>query len=114
MHQSIIAALILRARTETNNKLHSHLMLSPGFKTRTHKFGGRESKDSHPCFALTLLWLKSSSLKFYLLLFFTGGRVFVCSYCASFICEDDQFEHQAKCQVLESETLKCKLIRPYF
>lgn len=36
-----------------------------------------------------------------------GGRVFVCSFCASFLCEDDQFEHQAKCQVLESETLKC-------
>ncbi|KAJ7389266.1 Zinc finger protein 330 [Desmophyllum pertusum] len=36
-----------------------------------------------------------------------GGRVFVCSYCASSLCEDDQFEHQAKCQVLESETLKC-------
>lgn len=36
-----------------------------------------------------------------------GGRVFVCSYCASYLCEDDQFEHQAKCQVLESETLKC-------
>lgn len=36
-----------------------------------------------------------------------GGRVFVCCYCQSFLCEDDQFEHQAKCQVLESETLKC-------
>ena len=34
--------------------------------------------------------------------------MFVCSYCASYLCEDDQFEHQAKCQVLESETLKCK------
>ena len=40
--------------------------------------------------------------------FFTGGRLFICSYCESFLCEDDQFEHQAKCQVLESETLKCK------
>ena len=39
---------------------------------------------------------------------FTGGRLFICSYCESFLCEDDQFEHQAKCQVLESETLKCK------
>ncbi|PFX25029.1 Zinc finger protein 330 [Stylophora pistillata] len=37
-----------------------------------------------------------------------GGRVFVCSYCASYLCEDDQFEHQAKCQVLESETLKSR------
>ena len=32
------------------------------------------------------------------------------SYCASYLCEDDQFEHQAKCQVLESETLKCKFL----
>ena len=42
--------------------------------------------------------------------FFTGGRLFICSYCESFLCEDDQFEHQAKCQVLESETLKCKFL----
>ena len=34
----------------------------------------------------------------------------MCSYCASYLCEDDQFEHQAKCQVLESETLKCKCL----
>ena len=25
------------------------------------------------------------------------------------LCEDDQFEHQASCQKIESETLKCKL-----
>ena len=55
MHRSIIAALILRARTETNNKLHPHLMLNPGFKTRMHKFGGRESKDSHPFLPYTPL-----------------------------------------------------------
>jgi len=36
-----------------------------------------------------------------------GGRFFVCAYCSNFLCEDDQFEHQAKCQVLEAETLKC-------
>jgi len=36
-----------------------------------------------------------------------GGRFFKCSFCANFLCEDDQFEHQAKCQVLESETYKC-------
>ena len=42
--------------------------------------------------------------------FFKGGRLFICSYCESFLCEDDQFEHQAKCQVLESETLKCKFL----
>lgn len=37
-----------------------------------------------------------------------GGRVFKCSFCDSFLCEDDQFEHQASCQFLESETLKCQ------
>jgi len=36
-----------------------------------------------------------------------GGRFFVCAFCSNFLCEDDQFEHQAKCQVLEAETLKC-------
>ncbi|XP_031572685.1 zinc finger protein 330 homolog [Actinia tenebrosa] len=36
-----------------------------------------------------------------------GGRVFLCAYCNSFLCEDDQFEHQASCQVLESESYKC-------
>lgn len=36
-----------------------------------------------------------------------GGRFFLCSFCDKFLCEDDQFEHQAKCQVIESETLKC-------
>ncbi|XP_046860553.1 zinc finger protein 330 homolog isoform X2 [Xenia sp. Carnegie-2017] len=36
-----------------------------------------------------------------------GGRLFRCSFCNNFLCEDDQFEHQAKCQVLESENLKC-------
>jgi hypothetical protein len=37
-----------------------------------------------------------------------GGRVFQCSFCAQSLCEDDQFEHQASCQVLESENFKCK------
>ncbi|KAF4532035.1 hypothetical protein B566_EDAN015014 [Ephemera danica] len=37
-----------------------------------------------------------------------GGRVFRCSFCTSFLCEDDQFEHQASCQVLESESYKCQ------
>lgn len=37
-----------------------------------------------------------------------GGRLFNCSFCDSFLCEDDQFEHQASCQILESETLKCQ------
>lgn len=36
-----------------------------------------------------------------------GGRVFKCPYCEGFLCEDDQFEHQASCQKLDSETLKC-------
>ena len=33
--------------------------------------------------------------------------MFVCSFCTSFLCEDDQFEHQASCQVLDSENYKC-------
>jgi len=37
-----------------------------------------------------------------------GGRIFRCSFCDSFLCEDDQFEHQASCQVLESENYKCQ------
>ena len=37
-----------------------------------------------------------------------GGRIFSCSFCHNFLCEDDQFEHQASCQVLEAETFKCK------
>ncbi|KAL3879825.1 hypothetical protein ACJMK2_032104 [Sinanodonta woodiana] len=36
-----------------------------------------------------------------------GGRVFKCSFCQVFLCEDDQFEHQASCQQLESENYKC-------
>ena len=28
-----------------------------------------------------------------------GGRIFECSFCNSSLCEDDQFEHQASCQV---------------
>lgn len=36
-----------------------------------------------------------------------GGRIFRCSFCSNFLCEDDQFEHQASCQVLEAETYKC-------
>lgn len=44
-------------------------------------------------------------------LFFTtspGGRIFRCSFCQNFLCEDDQFEHQASCQVLQAETFKCE------
>ena len=37
-----------------------------------------------------------------------GGRIFTCSFCFKFLCEDDQFEHQASCQVVESENLKCQ------
>ncbi|KAJ8966874.1 hypothetical protein NQ314_003268 [Rhamnusium bicolor] len=37
-----------------------------------------------------------------------GGRLFKCSFCNNFLCEDDQFEHQASCQVLESENYKCQ------
>jgi hypothetical protein len=38
---------------------------------------------------------------------FVGGRIFRCAFCDCFLCEDDQFEHQASCQQLESEDLKC-------
>jgi len=37
-----------------------------------------------------------------------GGRCFTCSFCFKPLCEDDQFEHQASCQVLEQENLKCQ------
>jgi len=37
-----------------------------------------------------------------------GGRIFTCSFCFKFLCEDDQFEHQASCQVVEAENLKCQ------
>lgn len=40
----------------------------------------------------------------------TGGRVYTCSFCDAYLCEDDQFEHQASCQILEAETTKCKSI----
>lgn len=49
-------------------------------------------------------------------LFFTtspGGRIFRCSFCQNFLCEDDQFEHQASCQVLQAETFKCELLSFY-
>jgi len=36
-----------------------------------------------------------------------GGRVYQCSFCNTFLCEDDQFEHQASCQRLEAESFKC-------
>lgn len=42
----------------------------------------------------------------------TGGRIFRCSFCQNFLCEDDQFEHQASCQVLQAETFKCEWVSP--
>eukprot|EP01135_Chromosphaera_perkinsii_P001913 Nk52_evm62s212 gene=Nk52_evmTU62s212 len=36
-----------------------------------------------------------------------GGRIFKCCYCRVYLCEDDQFEHQASCQVLDNESYKC-------
>ncbi|WAQ98247.1 ZN330-like protein [Mya arenaria] len=36
-----------------------------------------------------------------------GGRFFECSFCHNFLCEDDQFEHQAMCQQLDSDSYKC-------
>ncbi|CAG0889301.1 unnamed protein product [Cyprideis torosa] len=37
-----------------------------------------------------------------------GGRMYTCAFCQEFLCEDDQFEHQASCQILESESYKCQ------
>uniref|UniRef100_A0A6A7FR04 Zinc finger protein 330 homolog n=2 Tax=Hirondellea gigas TaxID=1518452 RepID=A0A6A7FR04_9CRUS len=36
-----------------------------------------------------------------------GGRIFNCHYCHNPLCEDDQFEHQASCQILDQESYKC-------
>ncbi|KAK6110128.1 hypothetical protein QQG55_38680 [Brugia pahangi] len=36
-----------------------------------------------------------------------GGRIYQCAFCQDFLCEDDQFEHQANCQRLENENFKC-------
>ncbi|KAI0986267.1 hypothetical protein GJ496_011768 [Pomphorhynchus laevis] len=36
-----------------------------------------------------------------------GGRVYKCAFCDQHLCEDDQLEHQASCQILESESYKC-------
>jgi hypothetical protein len=36
-----------------------------------------------------------------------GGRMFRCGFCNKWLCEDDQFEHQAQCQTLESDSYKC-------
>ncbi|VDK26343.1 unnamed protein product [Anisakis simplex] len=36
-----------------------------------------------------------------------SGRIFRCCFCQNFLCEDDQFEHQASCQQLDSENYKC-------
>jgi len=40
---------------------------------------------------------------------YVGGRIFQCSFCGTFLCEDDQFEHQASCQRLEAESFKCMM-----
>lgn len=37
-----------------------------------------------------------------------GGRIFRCSFCDGFLCEDDQFQHQASCEVLDADTDKCR------
>lgn len=49
-----------------------------------------------------------SCWKLTVLMSLLGGRIFRCSFCQNFLCEDDQFEHQASCQVLQAETFKCK------
>lgn len=36
-----------------------------------------------------------------------GGQVFRCATCRLWLCQDDQFQHQAMCQTLDQETFKC-------
>lgn len=43
----------------------------------------------------------------------SGGRFYRCSFCGYMLCEDDQFEHQASCQQLDSENYKCKSCNLY-
>ncbi|VDK30422.1 unnamed protein product [Gongylonema pulchrum] len=38
---------------------------------------------------------------------FSGGRVYQCAFCQNYLCEDDQFEHQASCQQIDRENYKC-------
>ncbi|KAI6657852.1 Zinc finger protein [Oopsacas minuta] len=42
-----------------------------------------------------------------------GGRIFKCAFCESFLCEDDQFEHQASCQKLSGDDYKCGTCNRY-
>lgn len=44
----------------------------------------------------------------------SGGRFYRCSFCGYMLCEDDQFEHQASCQQLDSENYKCQSFNLYF
>ena len=46
-----------------------------------------------------------------------GGRIFRCAFCEGHLCEDDQFEHQASCQVrlkLKLPNLKYFFLNPGF
>lgn len=43
--------------------------------------------------------------------FSAGGRIYKCPFCKNFLCEDDQFEHQASCQKLEAENYKCEFLQ---
>lgn len=37
-----------------------------------------------------------------------GGRFFQCATCRKWLCEDDQFEHQASCTAIDAESYKCQ------
>eukprot|EP01130_Rhizamoeba_saxonica_P006923 TRINITY_DN2778_c0_g2_i1.p1 TRINITY_DN2778_c0_g2~~TRINITY_DN2778_c0_g2_i1.p1 ORF type:complete len:279 (-),score=49.01 TRINITY_DN2778_c0_g2_i1:6-842(-) len=37
-----------------------------------------------------------------------GGRMYKCGTCSEWLCQDDAFEHQASCEVLEGESFKCR------
>eukprot|EP01129_Flabellula_baltica_P000250 TRINITY_DN10287_c0_g1_i1.p1 TRINITY_DN10287_c0_g1~~TRINITY_DN10287_c0_g1_i1.p1 ORF type:complete len:279 (-),score=55.65 TRINITY_DN10287_c0_g1_i1:12-848(-) len=36
-----------------------------------------------------------------------GGRMYNCGTCGEWICDDDQFEHQASCEIIEAENFDC-------
>ncbi|KAI4463528.1 zinc finger protein [Holotrichia oblita] len=66
---------------------------------------GRKCLQSHAC---TCPLQEATCIECERAVWDHGGRIFRCSFCDSFLCEDDQFEHQASCQVLESENYKCQ------
>ncbi|XP_069183846.1 zinc finger protein 330 homolog isoform X2 [Procambarus clarkii] len=65
---------------------------------------GRKCLQTHPC---TCPLVDATCIECERDVWSHGGRIFRCHYCQNFLCDDDQFEHQASCQVLEQESYKC-------